>query len=80
MATIGNTYLGLADIYKGKTKTGQVADIINMLRQTNAIMEDAVARECNEGKSHKHTVLSGLPSAFQSAPRVRLSPQGEEVV
>lgn len=62
MATIGNTYLGLADIYKGQTKTGEVADIINMLRQTNSIMEDAVARECNEGKTHKHTVMSGLPA------------------
>lgn len=62
MATLGNTYLGLADIYKGQTKTGQVADIINMLRQTNTMLEDAVARECNEGKSHKHTVLSGLPA------------------
>lgn len=62
MATIGNTYLGLADIYKGKTKTGEVADIINMLRQTNSILDDAVARECNQGKDHIHTVMSGLPS------------------
>lgn len=62
MATIGNTFLGLADIYKGSTKNGQVADIINMLRQTNSVLEDAIARECNEGKSHKHTILSGLPS------------------
>ena len=62
MATIGNSFLGLADIYKGQTKTGQVADIINMLRQTNPILEDAIARECNEGKTHKHTVLSGLPA------------------
>ncbi|MEO1028902.1 MAG: major capsid protein [Pseudomonadota bacterium] len=61
MATIGNTFLGLADIYKGKTKTGQVADIINMLAQTNGILNDAVARPCNQGTSHKHTVLSGLP-------------------
>lgn len=62
MATIGNTFLGLADIYKGSTKNGEVADIINMLRQTNTIMEDAIARECNEGKSHKHTIMSGLPA------------------
>jgi hypothetical protein len=61
MATIGNSFLGLADIYKGKTKTGQVADIINMLRQTNSILDDAITRECNEGKQHKHTILSGLP-------------------
>lgn len=62
MATIGNSFLGLADFYKGQTKNGEVADIINMLRQTNSVLDDAVARECNEGKQHKHTVLSGLPS------------------
>jgi len=62
MATIGNTFLGLADIYKSQTKTGEMADIINMLAQTNAMMDDAVVRQCNQGKTHKHTVLSGLPS------------------
>lgn len=62
MATIGNSFLGLIDFYKGKTKTGQVADIINMLRETNSILDDAMTRECNEGNQHKHTVLSGLPS------------------
>ncbi len=62
MATIGNTFLGLADIYKGKTRTGQVADIINMLRQTNSILDDAMTRECNSGREHVHTVMSGLPA------------------
>ena len=62
MATIGNTFLGLADIYAGQLKNGQIADIINMLAQTNSMLDDAITRECNEGKTHKHTVLSGLPS------------------
>lgn len=61
MATIGNTYLGLADIHRGKTKNGEMADIINMLAQTNSIMDDAITRECNQGTTHVHTVLSGLP-------------------
>lgn len=61
MATIGNTMLGLADIYKGRDGKGFVADIINMLAETNAMMDDMVTREANSGKEHRHTVLSGLP-------------------
>ncbi len=62
MPTIGNTMLGLADIYAGSDKHGDVADIINMLSQTNAMVDDMVTRECNSGKQHEHTVMSGLPS------------------
>lgn len=62
MSVIGNTFLGMADIYKGKTKTGEVADIINMMAQTNSMVLDAVTRPCNEGKSHKYTNINSLPA------------------
>lgn len=60
MATVGGAYLDIAEIRKGK-HGDQVADIINMLAQTNGILDDALWRECNSGTRHKHTVLSGLP-------------------
>ncbi|MEM6898456.1 MAG: major capsid protein [Pseudomonadota bacterium] len=62
MATIGHRFLDLVDIYKGKDGYGHVAPIINMLAQTNGMLLDAVARPCNNGTKHKHTVLSGLPT------------------
>lgn len=61
MATIGNTYLTLKDKFAQKTD-GRIANtIIDLLTQTNVILEDAVVRECNEGSTHKTTVRNGLP-------------------
>ena len=60
MSTVGGLYLDIAEIKKGKCGN-EVADIINMLSQTNGILDDAIWRECNSGTRHKHTVLSGLP-------------------
>lgn len=61
MAIIGNTFLGLRDIYKGMDGKGDVADIIDMLAQTNSMLTDAVTRECNTKTKHLHTIRSGLP-------------------
>lgn len=63
MTTIGSTYIGVADFYKGQDRDADKGDIINMMRQTNSVMEDAVIRECNEGKIHRHSIISGLPDA-----------------
>lgn len=62
MATIGNTYLSLIDTFKRKQDTRKFARIIELLSQTNAILDDAVAMECNNGTSHRTTVRTGLPS------------------
>lgn len=62
MAIIGNTFLSLIDIYK-RTEDGQTpATIIELLRQMNPILNDAVAVECNSGTYHRHTVRTGLPA------------------
>jgi len=62
MALIGNTFLNLSDAYK-RTEDGKVAaQIIEMLTQTNPILEDAIAVECNLGMVHRHTIRTGLPS------------------
>ena len=61
MATVGNTYLTLKDKFAQKTD-GKIANaIIDLLTQTNVVLEDAVVRECNEGSTHKTTVRNGLP-------------------
>lgn len=62
MATIGNTYLTLADLYKRSDPKHQIAAIIEMLAQVNPILQDALAVECNLGTKHLTTVRTGLPS------------------
>ncbi|RKX24207.1 MAG: phage capsid protein [Candidatus Zixiibacteriota bacterium] len=62
MATVGNTYLDLADYYRRQDGDGQIAEIIDMLAEINPIMDDAIAVECNDGTSHLTTVRTGLPS------------------
>ncbi|MDD3238228.1 MAG: hypothetical protein PHV37_09055 [Candidatus Gastranaerophilales bacterium] len=61
MATVGNTYLTLKDKYS-QTEAGKVTStIIDLLSQSNVLLEDAVVKECNEGSTHKTTVRNGLP-------------------
>lgn len=61
MATVGNTYLTLKDKYS-MTEGGKVTStIIDLLSQSNVLLEDAVVKECNEGSTHKTTVRNGLP-------------------
>ncbi len=63
MATIGKSYLTLKDMYSQMEGDGKVtATIIDLFMSSNAILEDAVAVECNDGTSHKTTVRNGLPS------------------
>ena len=61
MATIGNTYLTLADSFLRQGDEG-VAAIIEMLSQINPILEDALAIECNDGASHLTTMRTVYPS------------------
>ena len=61
MATVGNTYLTLKDKL-AQTENGRAATaIVDLLAQSNVIIEDAIVRECNEGSTHKTTVRNGLP-------------------
>lgn len=62
MATLGNTFFGLADLYKMQDPDGNIADVIGMLNQAHGILTDAIAVECNDGGSHLTTSRSGLPS------------------
>ena len=63
MATVGTTYLNLADVYSRQDpETKRVAAIIELLSETNPILSDAMAVECNNGTKHLTTVRNGLPS------------------
>lgn len=80
MALIGNTYLNLIDAFK-RTEDGKVAaSIIEMLTQTNPILDDAIAVECNMGMVHRHTIRTGLPSVawgrlYQGTPQSKSGTQ-----
>lgn len=62
MATIGNTYVGLIDIYKSQDAKGQMIPVIEILTELNPILDDAIAVECNKGTTHLHTIRTGLPT------------------
>ena len=63
MTTLGTNYLTLADRLK-RTENGKTAaEIIEMMNETNPIMQDANALQCNDGTNHITTIRTGLPSA-----------------
>ena len=62
MATIGNTYMTLADVYRQSENSKEIATIIELLAETNPILEDARVEECNDGTKHLTTTRTGLPS------------------
>jgi len=61
MATIGNTFVDLIDVYKSQDPKGQIAPVIEMLSEMNPVLDDAIAIECNQSTKHLHTVRTGLP-------------------
>jgi len=62
MATLGNTFVDLIDVYKQQDGMGQFVQVIEMLMEMNPILDDAIAVECNKGTTHLHTVRTGLPT------------------
>jgi hypothetical protein len=62
MATLGNSFIDLIDIYKLQDGMGNYVPVIEMLKEMTPILDDAIAVECNKGTTHLHTVRSGLPT------------------
>lgn len=62
MATLGNTVLTLADWAKRLDPDGKVPHIVEMLSQSNPILEDMLWAEGNLPTGHRTTVRTGLPS------------------
>lgn len=63
MATIGNLALTYADWAKRMEDGYRVASIIELLSQTNEILDDIIVLEGNLPTGHKTTVRTGLPQA-----------------
>jgi hypothetical protein len=63
MATIGNVALTYADWAKRVDDGYKIASIIELLSQTNEILDDMLVVEGNLPTGHKTTVRTGLPQA-----------------
>lgn len=62
MATLGTTVLTYADWAK-RVEDDRIATIVELLSQTNEIMDDMLVMEGNLPTGHKTTVRTGLPTA-----------------
>lgn len=76
MATLGSTFFDLIDLYKRQDETRAIATVIELLKENNAILDDAVAMECNQGVSHRTTIRTGLPAVtwgkfYQGIPQTK---------
>lgn len=83
MATLGSSYLDLIDVFKRQDGNQEIATVIELLSETNSILDDAMAMECNNGTKHRTTVRTGLPSTtwgqlYQGIPQSRSSTQQVE--
>jgi len=62
MAALNQTNLSYADWAKRLDPDGKVPTIVEIISETNEILEDAVVVEANSATSHRTTVRSGLPA------------------
>jgi hypothetical protein len=64
MSTLGTSVLTLADWAKRLDPDGKIARIVEMLSQTNGILQDAKFMEGNLPVGHRCTVRTGLPTVY----------------
>lgn len=80
MATIGNTFPNLIDVYRGQGRDGRNLAVVEALNRYNPVQLDAVAVEANDGTSHKSVIRTGLPQAtwgklYQGIPQFKSTKQ-----
>lgn len=63
MALVADTLVSLGDIAKRLDANGKIDAIVEMLTQTNEILEDMVFAEANLPTGHRSTIRTGLPAA-----------------
>jgi len=62
MAVLGDTYLNIADKLKRQTPDGErIATVIELLSETNEVMNDMITLEGNTNTGHRTTMRTGLP-------------------
>lgn len=64
MATLGTNAFTLADWAKRRDPDGKSATIVELLSQTNSILDDAIYMEGNLPTGHQCTVRTGLPTVY----------------
>lgn len=64
MSTLNGTLVSLLDWAKRKDPNGKVADVVELLNQTNDLLEDMPYQEGNLETGHQYTVRTGLPSVY----------------
>lgn len=61
MATLADTHPTLLDLARRTDPDGNIADIVEILNQTNEILDDMVWLEGNLTTGHRTTIRTGLP-------------------
>lgn len=61
-STLADTHPTLLDVAKRLDPDGKVAVVVEMLNQTNEILDDMVWLEANQLTGHRTTIRSGLPT------------------
>jgi len=64
MAVLGTGNPTLLDFAKSLDPDGSIANVIEILNQTNEVIPDVTWVEANLPTGHRHTVRSGIPSAL----------------
>jgi hypothetical protein len=64
MATLGANILTLADWAKRVDPEGKTSTIVELLSQTNEVLDDMLFMEGNLPTGHRTTVRTGLPTAY----------------
>jgi hypothetical protein len=80
VATIGNSFLNIVDVYKRTNKNGALVPVIEALNTLNPLMQDAYAVEANDGTKHMTTTRTGLPDVtwgklYQGIPQSKSTTQ-----
>lgn len=61
MATLSTIHPTLMDVAKAKDPNGQIAKVVEILSETNEVLEDMVFIEGNLETGHRSTIRTGLP-------------------
>lgn len=64
MATLSANYLTMLDWAKRLDPDGKTADIVEMLSQTNSVVNDMLMKEGNLPTGEQTTIRTGLPTAY----------------
>lgn len=64
MATLSGNYLTMADWAKSIDPDGKVAKTVEMLSQTNRILDDMIFKEGNLPTGEQTSIRTGLPTAY----------------